>query len=248
VPLTPLLFFRIITCPSPRRPRFSVAKRLHTTCKHALVAQNASRSEGRSDDGIMNFEAPGTCACPAISPFSILTSSSVTKALSRPLTLAAFPFAYTPMESPRLRRQDLMQRATITPAESAHITVLDEGDDNSLDKALTTGLAARARHLAHASSLRTPAASRLRVRTSINRCRAATTTTPPSITALAATAAFPRDSRTDEYVPTTVSRTPARPRLLASELGHAKSRRLSYQLKSGKQPRTTGCSNSQKPI
>ena len=79
-----------------------------------------------------------------------------------------------------------MRTATITPAEAAHITVLDEGDDNLADEALITDLAARARHLARASRLRTPAASRLRVRTSINRCRTATTTTAPSITALPA--------------------------------------------------------------
>ena len=86
-----------------------------------------------------------------------------------------------------------MRTAIITPAESVHITVLDEGDDNSPDKALITDLAARARHLAHAS--------RLRVRTSISRCRTATMT-PPSITALVATTTFPRHSApTSTYPP-----------------------------------------------
>lgn len=160
MPLTPLLFFRILTCPSPRRPRFSVAKRPHTACKHALVAQNASSSEGCSDDGIMDSETPGTCACPAISPFSLLTSSVTRDESSIQATDVGSILAriHADGKSSSAASQDFMRTATITPAESAHITVLDEVDDNSPDKALITDLAARARHLAHASSLRTPAA------------------------------------------------------------------------------------------
>jgi hypothetical protein len=90
-----------------------------------------------TDDGIVNSEAPGTCACPAISPFSLLISSSVTKALSTPLMLAAFLFAYMLRASPHLRhcRTSCGQRPSPRPSRR-----ISQYSTLSLTKVTTTPL------------------------------------------------------------------------------------------------------------
>jgi len=114
--------------------------------------------------------------CPVISPFSLLTSSSMTKALSRPLMLGAFLFTYTPRASPHLWHCRTSCRQQPSPWLSWHISqylmiFLDKGNGNSPDMALITDLVSRACHLTHKhANATTPGNTWLTQRTLVQAC------------------------------------------------------------------------------
>ena len=93
----------------------------------ALMAQIASSSEGHSDNWIMDSEAPQNMCVPCdipIFPTDIIlcdeSSIQATDVGSIPVHIHAEG------KSSSVALQDLMRTATIAPAESAHITVLDD--------------------------------------------------------------------------------------------------------------------------
>ena len=96
----------------------------------ALTSQIASSSEGRSDDWIMDSEAPRNgrnmcvpCDIPIFPTDIILRDESSIQATD----VGSIPVRiHVEGKSSSVALQDLMRAATIAPAESAHITVLDD--------------------------------------------------------------------------------------------------------------------------